>query len=106
MPLSKSFLFEPDLQSLADCGLVISHPARIIILRSLEDAVSSYEEICALIPLRPTTISQHLRILERSRLIKRVAYPSKIAGYALDNDNYAIAKARLMAFSAGEKLMD
>jgi len=105
MPLSKSFLFESDLQNLADCGLVISHPARIIILRYLEQAVASHEELCHLIPLHAATISQHFRILERSTLIKRVAYPNKIAGYALDSENYSLAKARLMAFLLGEELV-
>lgn len=85
MPLSKKYLFSPELRQLAQYGMVISHPARVITLYTMQHReVLGLKELQRLIPLERTTISDHLRILERSHLIELTAKPHAIAGYRLN----------------------
>jgi ArsR family transcriptional regulator len=48
----------------------LSHPARIIILKHLlENGTTPYYVLAEKIPLAPSTVSQHLRILRQAGLI-------------------------------------
>lgn len=48
----------------------LSHPARIIILKHLlENGITPYYVLAKKIPLAPSTVSQHLRILRQNGLI-------------------------------------
>jgi ArsR family transcriptional regulator len=70
MAFSKAPLFDslPFVQSLWSKAL--AHPARIIILNHLlENGSTPYQDLVRLVPLAPTTVSQHLRQLRTRNLI-------------------------------------
>lgn len=93
MPSSKKHLFREDLQLTAVYGYVISHPVRIVILRRLaEQGVLSFQAILRALPLCRSTISNHLRVLERAQLIVFTELPGEIAAYRLQP--MVIAEAR------------
>ncbi len=62
--------FSKEDQELAELARVLSHPARIAILRFLATTVSCMSgDISEEIPLSRTTVSQHLQELKRAGLI-------------------------------------
>jgi len=62
--------FEPRLQELARFARVISHPARLSILKYLADAQTCISgDISGSIPLSRSTVSQHLKELRDIGLI-------------------------------------
>ena len=71
MTYKKTELFDNDLQQMAEIAKVMSHPARLAILRYLaksETCISG--DISNEIPLSRTTVSQHLQELKKAGLIK------------------------------------
>ena len=71
MPLAKTDTFDNYDIQLADVAKALSHPARINILRILNDLNTCITgEIVDLIPLSQSTVSQHLKELKRVNLIK------------------------------------
>ncbi len=71
MTTAKSELFDEDLQKLAEIARVMSHPARLAILRYLAKCKTCISgDISNEIPLSRTTVSQHLKELKRVGLIK------------------------------------
>ena len=71
MTQKKSSLFEEDLQRIADLARVMSHPARLAILRYLAQCKTCISgDISKEIPLSRTTVSQHLQELKKVGLIK------------------------------------
>jgi len=71
MPLAKIDTFDSSDKQLADIAKALSHPARINILRILNERNSCITgEIVDLIPLSQSTVSQHLKELKRVNLIK------------------------------------
>lgn len=78
---NKSEIFPTEQQQAAAYAKVLSHPARIAILRFLaESKVCITGDITDAIPLGRTTVLQHLQVLKDSELItgeidgKRVCY--------------------------------
>lgn len=70
MTQKKSSLFEEDLQRIAEVSRVMSHPARLAILRYLAKCNSCISgDISNEIPLSRTTVSQHLQELKKAGLI-------------------------------------
>ena len=70
MTQKKSSLFEEDLQRIAELSRVMSHPARLAILRYLAKCNSCISgDISNEIPLSRTTVSQHLQELKKAGLI-------------------------------------
>jgi len=68
--MNKSHKFDESLQELARFSKVISHPARLAILKYLaESRMSISGEISGSLPLSRTTVSQHLSELRRAGLI-------------------------------------
>jgi DNA-binding transcriptional ArsR family regulator len=68
--MNKSHKFDKSLQELAGFAKVISHPARLSILKYLaESRISISGEISGSLPLSRTTVSQHLSELRRAGLI-------------------------------------
>ena len=70
MTYKKSELFDKDLQQLSEIAKVMSHPARLAILRYLAKCKTCISgDISNEIPLSRTTVSQHLQELKRVGLI-------------------------------------
>lgn len=70
MTYKKSSLFDDDLQKLAEIARVMSHPARLAILRYLAKCNTCISgDISNEIPLSRTTVSQHLQELKKVGLI-------------------------------------
>ena len=68
--MQKKEIFEKDLQDIAEFGRVISHPARLAILRYLAETKSCISgDISDKLPLSRTTVSQHLKELKALGLI-------------------------------------
>lgn len=73
-----------------------AHPARIIILNYLlENGTSSFQDICRLISLAKTTVSQHLRQLRRDHFI--VAEEQFPHTYYTINEIYSTELAIMLA---------
>lgn len=71
MPVAKIEGFRPIDSQLADIAKALSHPARISILRILNENSSCITgEIVNRLPLAQSTVSQHLKELKRVELIK------------------------------------
>jgi DNA-binding transcriptional ArsR family regulator len=70
MTYKKTSLFDDDLQRLAEIAKVMSHPARLAILRYLAKCNTCISgDISNEIPLSRTTVSQHLQELKKVGLI-------------------------------------
>lgn len=68
--MNKSEIFEDDLQDLARFAKVISHPARLAILKFLAETKTCISgDISDYLPLSRTTVSQHLKELRSLGLI-------------------------------------
>lgn len=68
--MNKSENFEPELRELAEFAKVISHPARLAILKYLAQTQSCISgDITEYIPLSRSTVSQHLKALRDTGLI-------------------------------------
>lgn len=68
--MNKSEIFEESLQELARFAKVISHPARLAILKYLAETKSCISgDISESLPLSRTTVSQHLKELKSFGLI-------------------------------------
>lgn len=71
MVLAKTEVFNEQDVRLADVAKAISHPARIQILRILNEVNSCIVgDMVELLPLSQSTVSQHLKELKRVGLIK------------------------------------
>lgn len=89
MAVAKEFLFTSDSRLTADFGKAIGHAARVEIISALLNTqVLSYEEIIAMIPLKRSTVNDHLRALKRYRLIEPDTQVSGDAGYRLNKSEY------------------
>ena len=70
MTYKKTELFDSDLQQLAEIAKIMSHPARLAILRYLAKCKTCISgDISNEIPLSRTTVSQHLQELKKIGLI-------------------------------------
>lgn len=68
---AKTTHFEADLQELSSFAKLLSHPARIAIIRLLaEKKVCISGDIANELPLSRATVSQHLQELKNAGLIK------------------------------------
>ena len=69
--MNKSEKFDESLQELARFAKVISHPARLAILKYLSETKECISgDISDSLPLSRTTVSQHLKELKNSGLIQ------------------------------------
>jgi DNA-binding transcriptional ArsR family regulator len=84
--MNKSGHFDESLQELAKFSKVLSHPARLAILKFLAEAKTCISgDISDYIPLGRTTVSQHLKELRDLGLICGEIDGLKI-NYCLDRD--------------------
>ena len=94
----KSSEFEKELQHIALIAKVLSHPARLAILKYLAGAKTCISgEIAHEIPLSRTTVSQHLQELKIAGLIKGEIDGTRI-NYCLNTEAINKNKVILMSF--------
>ncbi len=69
--MTKAEVFDNELQELATFAKVISHPARLAVLRYLAETKTCISgDISDKLPLSRTTVSQHLQELKKLGLIQ------------------------------------
>lgn len=72
MGITKTHLFAQDVNLLAKVFSILGHPARIAILNYLkENEYATVREITASISLAQSTVSEHLKVLQKIPLLKR-----------------------------------
>lgn len=77
---------------LARYAKALSHPARVMILELLSNQSCCYSgDIAEELPIARSTLSQHLKELKASGLIKGEVNPPKIK-YCLDRDKWDVAR--------------
>ena len=98
MAFSKKHEFEVDQKELAEFAKALSHPARVAILQTLAEKKSCVcGEIVDLLPLAQSTVSQHLKDLKESGLVKgEIEGPRSC--YCLDTENFTRMSAAMHAF--------
>lgn len=96
MAFSKAPTFDPLLYAQSIWSKALAHPARIIILKHLLIyGETSFQDLRKIIPLAPTTVSQHLKILRSYNLIKaREKFPHTY--YSLHKKNCRGLAARIL----------
>ena len=68
---AKTLEFETELQELAQLAKLLSHPARIAIIKLLAEKKTCISgDIAHELPLSRTTVCQHLQELKKASLIK------------------------------------
>lgn len=96
--MKKPEVFDTELQDLAEFARVISHPARLAILRYLAETESCISgDISDQLPLSRTTVSQHLKELRESGLIHGTTEGVKI-NYCICGDSIKEKLARFDDF--------
>ena len=98
MTYHKTSLFESDLQDIASLAKVLSHPARLAILRYLANSNTCISgDISDEIPLSRTTVSQHLQELKRAGLIHGEIDGTTVC-YCICNENVSKALEAIKTF--------
>lgn len=93
--------FTPDVIQVAEFAKALSHPARIRILQILSETESCIMgSIADQLPLAQATVSQHLKALKESGLIKGEIDGPKVC-YCLNNQALQIAKKTFDTLFAG-----
>lgn len=96
--MTKVQLFEKELQETAAIFKVLSHPARLAILKYLaETKVCISGDISEELPLSRTTVHQHLQELKKLELIKGQIEGVK-TNYCLNADKLQLLRKNLNAF--------
>lgn len=81
-----------ETEEMAAFAKALGHPTRIKIVHYLAEQSCCYTgDLCDVIPLAQSTISQHLKELKTSGLIKGTVNPPKIK-YCIDQENWKKAK--------------
>lgn len=97
MPQNKSILFSSQQQKQATIAHALCHPARLNIIKHLNNHFLLCSELTALIPLTQSTISHHLNCLLQVNIIKRSEEFGAV-GYNINNEGWLIAKQLLQQF--------
>jgi DNA-binding transcriptional ArsR family regulator len=102
MALNKSSLFSRKYQKLSDYSSAMVHPAKISILERLAHyGVQTCGEITEVLPLAQSTVSQHLKSLTESGLVKMETRGLK-SNYSLNHDS--IEELRILVDELMNKL--
>jgi DNA-binding transcriptional ArsR family regulator len=95
MGATKSFEFSVKENRLAKYGKALSHPARISILKLLAQKQTCVcGDIVDELPLSQSTVSQHLKELKESGLIKGEIEGARVC-YCIDEKEWRVAQAWL-----------
>ncbi len=82
----KALEFAEELQEIAQISKVLSHPARLAILKHLAETKCCISgDIANELPLSRTTVSQHLQELRKAGLIKGSIEGTKV-NYCINQD--------------------
>lgn len=96
MNTSKPYLIEDE--KLARYAKAMGHPARVFILRYLEQQCACFAgNIAELLPIAASTVSQHLKELKEAGLIQGEINPPTIK-YCINQQNWNEAKALFLDF--------
>lgn len=88
MGISKSDLFSPAQNKIADLAKALAHPARIAILDILMNNNNCIcNDIVEQVPLAQATISQHLKALKEAGIIEGSINGNSIC-YCIDTDSF------------------
>ncbi len=91
---AKTVEFESDLQELAQAAKLLSHPARIAIIKLLAEKKTCISgDIANELPLSRTTVSQHLQELKNVDLIRGELNGLNV-NYCLNVDKWREIKAK------------
>jgi len=86
-------VYDDHTKRLARFAKALSHPARIVILKFMEQNRCCYvKDIQAILPMAQSTISQHIKELKKAGLITGDSKPPKVK-YCVNMSNWQIAKA-------------
>ncbi len=92
MTISKSELFDEDLQKSAQLFRALGHPARLAILKHLSEIkICMTGNISDELPLSRTTVNQHLKELREAGLIKGTTSGAK-TNYCLNTEMIKVLK--------------
>lgn len=95
MGATKSYEFTQKENKLARYGKALAHPARIAILKLLAGRQSCVcGDIVDELPLSQSTVSQHLKELKESGLIKGEIEGAKVC-YCIDEREWRTAQAQI-----------
>ncbi|MDX9845981.1 MAG: metalloregulator ArsR/SmtB family transcription factor [Tenuifilaceae bacterium] len=98
MTFHKTSLFDADLQQLAVIAKVLSHPARLAIMRYLASSDTCISgDISDEIPLSRTTVSQHLQELKKAGLIHGEIEGTRVC-YCICNESVANTVQQFVTF--------
>jgi ArsR family transcriptional regulator len=86
MAINKSEIFDENYKKTALFAKALSHPARIMILKTLADKNACCGEIVEVMPLSQSTVSQHLKELKEIGIIQGNIEGPKSC-YCIDWDN-------------------
>lgn len=103
MSLSKAPTFSTQLQEIAAIAKALAHPARLAILDFLakeKNCISG--EIVNQLPLSRSTVSQHLKELQKVGFIKSKSEGVTVC-YCIDNERLELAKSYLNTFLSNAK---
>ena len=94
MAESKTGEFNLEIKDVAEIAKVLSHPARIQILKILTEMnVCMCGDIVSLLPLAQSTVSQHLKELKRVGLITGNIDGPKVC-YCVNHENLLDARTK------------
>ena len=98
MAFSKKDQFDPRLARLAALADALSHPARLAILQTLAAKKSCVcGEVVEVLPLAQSTVSQHLKELRDSGLIRGEIDGARSC-YCIDTERFDALRAELDEF--------
>ena len=90
--------YTPADERLARYAKALGHPARVFILRYLEQQCACFAgNIAEMLPMAASTVSQHLKELKEAGLIQGEINPPTIK-YCINQQNWAEAKALFLDF--------
>jgi ArsR family transcriptional regulator, arsenate/arsenite/antimonite-responsive transcriptional repressor len=76
----------------------LANPVRVSILEMLSRQTCCFHgDMAELVPIAPSTLSQHLKVLKDAGLIQGEIQPPKTK-YCLNRENWALAKGVLIGF--------
>ncbi len=98
MGLTKSFHFNEEQNQLAGYAKALAHPARIAILQQIiKNKTCIVGSLSEALPLSQSTISQHLKELKNSGIIKGEIEGPSIC-YCIDEENWNNVRKMLTQF--------